>query len=67
VRLIVDHWEGLMPITCEQYAAEIEPLVKETIQVMIQQDPITRAAIAAAGPGASVDAVVKAIGAKLAT
>ncbi len=54
-----------MPITREQYAAEIEPLVKETIKVMIQQDPATKAAVAAAAPGSTVDAVVKAIGAKL--
>jgi len=56
-----------VPITRAQYAAEIEPLVKETILVMIQTDPATRAAVAAAAPSATVDAVVRAISAKLAT
>lgn len=51
----------------DTYARDIEPLVKATIKVMVEQDPETRQAIAALGSGPSTDHVIKAIGVKLAS
>jgi hypothetical protein len=48
-------------ITRDIYAQQIEPLVKETIKVMVEHDGETRDAIAALAPATSTEAVIATI------